>query len=141
MINLYIGKENLPKDRKFIFNVEPYFYNVPFTGTRVQREAIRLVERGQYLDGRHFVDRFGGRVSLSELCTGVKAIFELEGLPDFVVNCSECGDNALALISLIDNCHAFLDYWAVGLPWKQDSPIICNGKYWERISLLNDWLG
>lgn len=49
MINLYIGKENLPKGRKFIFNVEPYFYNVPLTGTRVQREAICLVERGSIL--------------------------------------------------------------------------------------------
>lgn len=141
MINLYIGKENLPKDKHFIFDVEPYFCNVVLTGTFVQREAIRLLDKGGYLDPQYFMDRFYDKTSVNALSTSAKAIIELEGLPNCIVNCSECGDSALELISIIPNCNAFLEEWTVGLPWLQDSPITCNGHYWERISLLNDWLG
>lgn len=140
MINIYTGETNLPKDKRFIQDPERCFPSVIITGTRVQREVIQLVDRGKFQDGKYFEDRFGSLMPVDFLCTSTKAIISLEAFPDYVINCTECSDNALRVISLIKDCNVFFRSDIYCLPFIQDVPVMYNGKLWETIGQLNNWL-
>lgn len=140
MLHLYMGEENLPKDIPVIWNVEAAIPLVVFSGTPFQREVLREVEHGEYYDSTRFVDRFGGLLYYTDMSTGSKAVMEVEAIKDRVINCNECGENALCMLSHLTEGHVFLSGRDIGLQWDIDCPIDCNGRVWERISLLNDFL-
>ncbi len=139
MINLYIGKENLPKDKHFIFDVDSAISLVNCSGTLFQRKVLEIVEKGSYYDSKVFTDRFGYNLYYDCMSSGSKALFELEGLDD-VVNCDECGPNALKMVSLLKTCDFYLSFRQIELPYYYDAPIVCNGRYYESISTLNWYL-
>ena len=140
MVELFIGVDNIPDTERLIYDIDPVITSVDIEGTPLQRRVLAEVEHGEYFDATRFKDRFGNLLYYSELSTGSKAIIIAEVIPDMIVNFTECGDNALMFISLLDNAKVYLDACPIGLPWERDIPIICNGKLWERISRLNDYL-
>lgn len=140
MLHLYIGKENLPKDIDVIWDVDAAILLVDFSGTDFQRRVLSYVEQGAYHDKSRFTDRFGGLVYYSDLSTGSKAVIEVEGIKDRVINCTECGKNALRMLSHLTDGYVFLSGRRSALQWDIDCPVECNGRVWERISLLNDFL-
>lgn len=140
MLNIYIGKESLPEDKKFIFDVESVFLLVKITGSDFQRKVIEEIEHGSYYDNKRFKDRFGGLLYYSNMSTGSKALFEAEYLINDIINISECGENALRMLSYLNNGNVYFDRRDFALPWDIDYPVTCNGRYWERVTLLNDYL-
>lgn len=140
MLNIYIGRDNLPKDKQFIFDIEDVIYLVKITGTEFQRMVLRRVEHGDYYNNELFKDRFGGLLYYNEMSTGSKALFEVESLRDCVINCSECGENALRLLSNLRHGNVFLNDRNEALQWDIDCEVSCNGRVWSKISLLNDYL-
>ena len=139
MLNIYVGKENLPKNIIFVFDVEAAFPLVSVTGDELQRKVLSDVEKGTYLNSKRFVDRFGGQLYYSDMSTGSKAVMAVAALTDKIINCDECGENALRLMSLIDEGNIYLSQRSIGLPWCRDCKVSYNGKVFERISLLNDY--
>lgn len=139
MLNIYVGKDNLPRDKQFIFDVESIFPGVTITGTNVQRYVISDIEKGEYVDNKRFKDRFGGLLYYTDMSTGSKAIMVVDFFKDYIINCDECGENALGLMSLLDAGNVFLSRRSIGLPWIRDCEVCYNGKCFPRISLLNDW--
>ncbi len=141
MLNIYIGKENLPKDKKLIFDVDKAIMSVIISGTDFQRMVIENVEQGSYKDESMFIDRFGGALYYTNMSSGSKALLEVDYLKDFVVNCAECGENALAYLSYIDEGNVYLPRRDIALPWLVRKPVFCFGKEWKGIDHLNDLIG
>lgn len=94
-MNIYIGKENLPKDAKFLFNVEQFFPQVLIADCEFNREVIRVIDGSEYVSTTMFKDRFGGGLRKSCLSTSCKILITLYQCPDIIVNCAEIGVNAL----------------------------------------------
>ena len=137
-INIYIVKKNLPKDKTLVFDVEAAILAVKVTGSEFQRRVLREVELGTYKDERFFIDRFGGQLYYTEMSTGSKALFELDGLPNNVINGVEIGFNALQLIKYIPECNIYFDYRDEALPfYGVKTPLYLNGKLYEDYGLLN----
>lgn len=140
MVRLYIGEENIPKDKHFINDVEAAFPAVPIVGSDFQRLVIETVDKGKYYNSKQFIDRFGYLLTLDSLSTGSKSMLLLDYARDSVVNLVECGDNALILLSLIKDCSVYLPDRDMAFPFTEDYPVVCNNKEWEGVSQLNDWL-
>ncbi len=140
VLNIYIGKENLPKDKRLIFNPDNAIPLVIITGSQFQREVISIIEKGSYYDNKMFTDRFGGNLYYTSMSTGSKALFEVDFLTDYVINCVECGENALELLTHLDHGNVYLEYRDIDLPWDIDCPVCYNGIELPSISCMNDLL-
>ncbi len=137
MINLYIGKDSLPKDKHFVFDSSSVIGAVDCCGTDFQKLVLKEIEKGTYYNKVQFVDRFGVNLYYDCMSMGSKILFGLEGLPDTIINCDECGYNAIKLISLIDNCNCYFSIRNMGIPYVRDCPIMYNGTLYKHISDLN----
>ncbi len=140
MLNIYTSMDSLPKDRKFIFDVDPVINAVKITGNEFQRMVIERIEKGSYHNNAMFKDRFGGLLYYNSMSIGSKALFVVEYYSDWVINCTECGENALRLLSYLKEGNIFISNRMNPLPWDVDYPVTFNGRVWERVSLLNDYL-
>lgn len=137
-INVYIGKENLPKEKVLIFDVEAAILAVKITGNTFQRKVLTEIEKGEYKDERVFTDRFGNHLYYTEVSAGSKALFELEGLPDRIVNGAEMGFNALRLVAEIPECSIYFAQRREVLPFRRaKTELYLNGKHYEDCELLN----
>lgn len=139
-VNIYLGQENLPKDKKFVFDVESAIYLVNVEGTAFQRKVLMEIEQGSYGDSRRWVDRFGSTLYYSDMSTGAKILFELDAL-DMVINCVEIGNNALGLIQYIEDCHVYLDSNDIIVPYNLcDIKIKVNGISFDNNDLACDYI-
>lgn len=137
-INVYIGKENLPKEKVLVFDVEAAILAVRVIGSAFQRKVLAELEQGEYKDGRVFIDRFGNHLYYTEMSAGSKALFELEGLPDKVVNGAEMGFNALRFVAEIPECSIYFAQRDEALPFHgTKTELYLNGKLYKDCSLLN----
>lgn len=90
-------------DDDFIVDVHRAFMSVRLTGTKEEREIIRVIEKGEYLDSMSFKDRFGFKLPIEALSSGSRAALCVLNFPDKVIDTRECGLNALGAIMNICN--------------------------------------
>lgn len=81
-----------------IFNIEFGFKWKNLKDSDAVRNIIKYVDRGVYIDQNSFKDRFGYKLYTKYLSTGCKAALLVAEYPNKIVNCIECGSNALAAI-------------------------------------------
>jgi len=137
-INVYIGKESLPKEKVLIFDVEAAILAVNITGNAFQRRVLAEIEQGEYKDEKVFNDRFGNHLYYTEMSAGSKALFELEGLPDRIINGAEMGFNALHLVAEISECSIYFAQRDTALPFHSaKTDLYLNGKLYKDCGLLN----
>ena len=125
MLNIYIGKENLPADKKFINDVEAVFLNVDMYGSIFQKNVIEVIDKGRYLDKSKYIDRFGNHLYLSDLSTGSKALLLTEAFPDMIINFDEVGLNAISLLSGIGEGNIFFSSRSDSILYNKD--VTLNG--------------
>lgn len=140
MLHLYIGKENLPKDMPYIDDPDAVFLTVKITGNEFQRRVLSEVEHGEYCDSRRFTDRFGGQLYYDNLSSGTKALFVVEYYNDRVINCIDCGENALAYITCLKNGNVYLPSRTIEIPVIDLNPVYCYGKEWKDMNELNSFI-
>lgn len=94
MLEMYIGKENLPKDRKFIYDVEAAFNLIDkIKEDEEVAKVLACVENAKYVDEKTFCDKFGRNLYYDCLSTGSKALLLIKAFPDCIVNFMEAGYN------------------------------------------------
>lgn len=108
MIELYALDEwyaKVPKE-SLVYDVESEFTtmtNIP--DTKEVRFILKNMEKGEYVDGYRFKDRFNGDLYYTELSTGAKCVMLAYLCKDKVINFEEAGINAFeVLIKLNTNC-------------------------------------
>lgn len=106
MINLYTNREKLPKNIKWIIDIDPYFdgkINATMLGEK-DRRLMKEIENVAILD-----DRFGtcqsdeGVFPLTYISTGLKTLLVIrylkqKGIPNMGVDISECGPDVIDYI-------------------------------------------
>lgn len=137
-MNIYIGKENLPKDAKFIFDVEQFFPQVLIVDCEFNREVINAIDGGEYVSTTMFKDRFGRGLYKDCLSTSCKILIVLNQCPDIVVNCLGIGVNALDYIVKSTNANAFFSDNDFDIQAKPTCSVFVNGKECEDLLDIND---
>lgn len=137
MVNFYVGKNNIPIDKYFVFDVERVFPRVIISGTPFQKLVLQEIEKGQYYSESMFRDRFGGCLYYDALSTGSKALLLTDYLKDSIINFDEVGDNAIAYLSCAESCNVYMSRRGIDIPWMKDSPATFNGVAYDSISSLN----
>ncbi len=92
MLNVEICQKVLGRKHD---NIQKQFaYNLfDLEDTPANRDILRVIERGTYLNKREFIDRFGYRCLVSDCSSGSIAAF-LVANTDLTVDLAECGNNA-----------------------------------------------
>lgn len=137
-MNIYIGKENLPKDAKFLFDVEQFFPQVLIADCEFNREVIRVIDGGEYVSTTMFKDRFGGGLRKSCLSTSCKTLITLYQCPDIIVNCAEIGVNALDYVVKCPNANAYFPNSDFDIQTKLTCTVFVNGKECKDLLTLNN---
>ncbi len=140
MLKFYIGRDNLPEGVHLIYDVEAAFIGTAITGSDFQRLVIHEVDKGEYKDSRTFVDRLGRTLGYEDLSAGSKALLLLESIKDCIINFYECGDNAINLLSYLDEGMIFFIDRSTSIPFIKDYPVVYNGKQLKGVSQMNYWL-
>lgn len=134
MISIYLGEENLPTNKKFIYDPAPLINVKAVPDTLFVRRVLAEVELGDYYNEQLFTTRFGGQLFYRDLSSGSKLLLLLSLYPDYVLNCAEMGDNALAYISLLDECNVFFPIFGRDVRWLRDVPVCLNGCLYDSYS-------
>lgn len=137
MLNIYIGKDCLPKDKELIMDNEAYFSFSDMSKTDFIERVLREIEKGTYLDERTFLDRFNTKVYCSCLSTGSKTLINISTQPDKIFYGGEMGENARTLIMYIKEGNVYFDDDFQGICEPDEYPyevvkvngIECNGVY------------
>lgn len=94
MLYIYDDKDDLPKDKKFIHDVEAWF-SMPTETNQYIDAILHDIEKGRYYDAVTYVDRFGVNLYCNFMSTGAKAAVLVASQQDCVIDCIEVGYNVL----------------------------------------------
>lgn len=93
MLHLYL--EDKPNIRaEVIRDIDQRFLDLKLTGSELEKEAIKLIDKGEYINKTQFRSRYGEPTSIQHLSTGCKAVIMASRLTDKIVVIDECGFNA-----------------------------------------------
>lgn len=139
MLNIYIDKSNLPKDRVFVNDVDAFFNACKLRNTDFTKFVLHEIEKGEYVDEDIFTDRFGRGLFINCLSTGAKILLSAQYFPDMVFNCCEAGNNVLELLLLCADANIYFPNGNREFETFNDKiEIYVNGVKAESLSRLND---
>ena len=82
-------------DKESIFtDIEEEFERIKFENTELNSIFLNEIEQGKYRDSLHFIDRFGDKLSTSNMSTGCKAAIVVASNPDREIDLTCVGLNA-----------------------------------------------
>lgn len=125
-------------------NVEELFARIILQGTAKEREALKLIEKAEYIDSESIIDRFGYKLRIDNISTGCKAILCVLNMPETWIDTAECGMNALSvLVSLCEEGHVIMydtgvTFTTLGLNTCINVEI--EGKVFHDTMSLNDYI-
>lgn len=111
-------------------DIEELFSKVKINDINKIKEVIKLIEKGDLIDGYSFIDRFGYKLFLKELSTGCKAAICVIENPDRIINLIECGINARDVI--VNKC----EYGKVYIP--STGITFCDYKENKKVNIKLD---
>lgn len=127
MLSVYIGAENLPKDKKFVKDPQPLASDLNLMLDGYTREVLSEIEQAIPQSENTYIDRFGRGLYSTTLSTSTVILLSVNQFDDYVINGDELGNNAFALLLSADKGSIyFSDGWYdienITLPF------ILNGK-------------
>lgn len=81
-----------------IRNVDDIFITMPVLKTETNINILRELEQASYYDTTSYIDRFGIKLSYSDISTGCKVALAVSQNPDLIFDTIECGWNARDII-------------------------------------------
>ncbi len=138
---IYVGRENLPKDRTFIFDVEAAFNSFGTLDLDEElKEILHYIEHAEYIDSQTFQDRTGKKLYFSNLSTGAKALILAKELPESIVNISEAGINVYSILEEMQNASVYLaDSNGFDIQVERND-LYLNGKLYDSTQAFNEAL-
>lgn len=95
-LNLYLYGDVLP-NLKVVRDVEAAYRRIPSFTSEYAVHVLSVLEQARPVDSNGFIDRFGFYLPWKFLSTGTKAALLLQS-QDMLIDCRECGDNAISTI-------------------------------------------
>lgn len=97
-LNIYVGKENLPSDKVFLFDADAAFTGIPLKNDEFTQLVLREIEKAEYVDKEVFRDQFGRGLYSDCLSTSSKILLLVHYKPEVVISAMELGDNATDIL-------------------------------------------
>ena len=104
-LNVYLREADIPKNKTIINGNDAIFgksllSNDSFSNNVLPeiQYVMKKIDGADYISKRDMRDRFGNLTSIENLSTGCKSIINCINYPQYIVNCIECGRNAIDLI-------------------------------------------
>lgn len=125
-----------------MLDVEKAFETVVLSGTFEEKQLIKLIESGEYLDNTSFIDRFGHKLYLSELSTGCKAGLCVNYFKNRVISLKECGLNARdVIINVLKDGGVLLeDNYITYVKYCDSIAVEVDGHLFTDIDRLNKYI-
>lgn len=148
MLNLFIKDisdmsfiESLP----FITDVNKEFDKLGLSGSTDEELFLNRLEHGKSIPGDSYayIDRFGFKLSASDMSTGCKAAICVLRSTSKIIDLTECGLNAVGMIlSWCREGNIYIPGYAVTFPDYSESlvSIRLNNYIFSTLSRLNDYL-
>lgn len=133
-LNVYIGKENLPADKKFIYDVDTFFSGILLRNEPFTERVLQEVEYASYVDGQQFRDQFGRLLPAFYLSTSSKLLLTAARHPDLVLNCSEIGKNAIALFLELSDAELYFGSGFFTFRGSGKCDAVVNGVHCDSVA-------
>lgn len=123
-------------------DINKMFDMIDVKGTEKERLALQLIDKATYKNELEVIDRFGDKISISNISTGCKAVIVILNSKE-PISTIECGMNALSVIfSLCDNGTVYVrDIWDK-FPVIYNSDVVSieiDGKTFKSFKAFNDY--
>ena len=135
-IHIFTDK-SLFESKDFIFDVEAFAGIIRLKDDKFTNKVLNELEKGSYQSEYSFVDRFGYGLRANSLSTGSKILLSAYYNPNYVINCTELGNNALDLLLLIPNCRIYTPRISLEFYGEMPYEVYLNNKKVEDIAELN----
>lgn len=136
MLNIYLGKDSLPADKPFLYDVQGAVSLIDLTKGDITSYILQAIDEAKPLHKDSFVDRFGVGMGSTMLSTTAQILLVLANT-GYVVHCDELGANGLLLLSCITEGNAYFSS-----PERLDDqfayPISINGVVCKDITEAYD---
>ena len=96
MLKLYTNPD-IEKDKNFILDPNYLLLGCKIMDNEYNRNVIREIDKGTYLDEHFFIDRVGQKLSLQYLSTSAKILLALP-VADGIINGTPMGNNCGKLL-------------------------------------------
>lgn len=130
-MSLTIYLEDAPQYVPVVRDVQLEFLKIKLRNTPTTVALLHDIEQGEFLDSVSFKDRFGFKLSTSDMSLGCKAALCAAYCPDTVIDTNECGTNAIdAIIKWLKSGKILLRLpVCLGVSDKID--VMCNGYHFK----------
>lgn len=137
MLNVYIGRANLPEGKDLIYDVEKFFGVTKLLDCDFVKSVLEKVEQGRYMSEYAFYDRFGYGMKSNCLSTGSKILICTFMYPEYVINATELGDNGISLLHECTNGSVLFTRSSIEFSSVPESGICLNGMVYKDLWELN----
>lgn len=137
MLNVYIGRSNIPEGKDLIFDVEKFFGVTKLLDCDFVKKVLERIECGRYMSEYTFYDRFGDGMKSNCLSTGSKILICTYTYPEYVINATELGDNGISLLHECENGSVLFTRSSIEFSGIPENGICLNGKVCKNLWELN----
>ena len=137
------GMDVLP-DMPIERDVEAIFTKIRLDGCEYDKAILKEVEKGQYVDNLHFIDRFGITLYRNCLSTGTKTALALYHLPDTLIWGVETSHDALA--EIVKHCTRGMlllpasNYYVACKIEDCKINVVCKGRHYTSMHEFAEYL-
>lgn len=139
----FVGDDNIP-DLPVKKNIESWFASVVLDGCSYDKEVLKSIEKGTFVDNTDFLDRFGRTLSCELLSTGTKGVLLVYHSTDSIIYGVELGRNALLeLVKRCDRGHLLLpakNYYLECTRQDRQVDVVCKGVHFSSLNALAEYM-
>lgn len=140
-LHIYKGKENLPNDMEYVYDINAFFFGVKLPDCEFVRRVLKEIDEAEYETETTYKDRTGKYLYNDTLSSGSKILLAMYLYPEIVFNGIEAGANCWDLMLLCSNSHVDLSYTDVSFCVEITEPVEVNNEVFNDTYSLNESLG
>ena len=138
-LNIYLRKEDIPKDLELIDSNDILFNYDLYNGLEFNdeiKDIMYKVDGATYIQGTDIRSKYGNITSAENLSTGCKTMINILNHQEAVISCVECGDNVLHMILKMHKIIRGSIYLPF-LPSNEDIKTQVNVVYLSKVYRVN----
>lgn len=110
-VNVYLYKNDVPKDIKIVRNNDSFFQKVQLVNDETTRKLLNLIDKAEFGNETMIISRSKkmGMIYKEYLSTGCKTLLNAYYFPEICFDMVECGRNVKYLIPLLKSGYLLLE--------------------------------
>ena len=142
-LNIYTNEKFLPKN-VILGLPEADFPRFVIKNDSITNQILKKIDKGTFLDQRHFIDRFGNKLALSCLSTTAKSLLCIVYNDDsrIVYDIRDIGNNCADILFSLTKGRVFLTKYQIQMMGFTNEyiniDVFVNGKHYRRLEDLID---